>query len=96
MKKFIPLAIAATIVLGACTSGGSNYTENDAKGAIAAAEHELTRAKQSGYEWRDTGKMIKKAKAALKEGEIEGAVKMANKAKNQSTNALAQAAEQAK
>lgn len=95
MKKFIPFAIAATLVLGACTGGGgTSYTEKDAQSAILAAEHETKRAKAKGYEWRDTGKMIKKAKAALKEGDIEKAVKLANQAKRQSSNALAQAAEQ--
>jgi hypothetical protein len=96
MKKFIPFAVAATLVLGACTGGGSSsaYNAKDAESAILAAEHETKRAKAKGYEWRDTGKMIKKAKAALKEGNIDEAVKLANKAKRQSSSAIAQAAEQ--
>lgn len=97
MKKFIPFAVAATLVLGACTGGGgtsSAYNAKDAESAILAAEHEQKRAKAKGYEWRDTGKMIKKAKEALKEGKTDEAVKLANKAKRQSSNAIAQAAEQ--
>jgi len=94
MKKFIPLAIATALVFGACSSG-PKHTENDAKDAIAAAEAETKTAKAKGFEWRDTGKMIKKAQEALKNGDIDEAVKLANKAKRQSSNAIAQAADSA-
>lgn len=96
MKKFIPFAIAASLALGACASGGggSQVTKQDAESAILAAEHETNRAKAKGFEWRDTGKLIKKAKAAVKEGDFDKAMKLAGKAKRQSTNALAQAEEQ--
>lgn len=92
MKKFIPFAVAAAFALGACgTGGGPEHTQADANSAIMAAKHETKRAGAKGYEWRDTGKMIKKAEKAAKEGDFNKAVKLANKAKNQSTNALAQA-----
>lgn len=95
MNKFIPIAIAAALVLGAC-GGGNKHTAADAKSAIAAAEHETSRAKKKNNLWKSTGKIIKKAKKALKAGETDKAVKLANKAKRQSTNALAQAAAQKK
>jgi len=95
MRKIIPFAIAAALSLGACASdGGTSATEADASSAIMAAEHEQSRANKAGYEWRDTGKMIKKAKAAMKDGDFDKAIKLANKAKRQSTSALAQAEEQ--
>ncbi|MGD8926653.1 MAG: DUF4398 domain-containing protein [Thioalkalispiraceae bacterium] len=94
MRKIIPFAIAAAFALGACASGGPSYNKNDAASAITAAEHELDRAKAKTYEWRDTGKMIKKAKSAMKDGDFDKAVKLANKAKRQSTHALAQYEEQ--
>jgi len=96
MRKIIPFAIAAIIALGGCASGGgdSSATKGDASSAIIAAEHEKKRAKAKGYEWRDTGKIIKKAKKAMKAGEFGKAVKLANKAKRQSTHALAQYEEQ--
>lgn len=101
MKKFIPFAVAAAFALGACASGGStggsstsSVTDKDAQSAILAAEHELKRAKAQGAEWRDTGKLIKKAQEAMKAGNFDEAAKLANKAKNQSTNALAQAEQQ--
>lgn len=94
MRKIIPFAIAAVLALGACSTsgGGSSSAANkgDASSAILAAEHEKGRAKKKGYEWRDTGKIIKKAKKAMKAGDYDKAVKLANKAKRQSTNALAQ------
>jgi len=92
MRKFIPFTLAAALSLGACASGGGGptVTKGDAASAITAAEHEQRRAKAKGYEWRDTGKMIKKAKEAMKAEDFEKAAKLANKAKNQSSNALAQ------
>ena len=89
MNKIITLAAIAAFTLGACAAGPT-HTKNDASGAITAAEHENSRAKKKNYEWRDTGKIIKKAKAALKKGDFDGAVKLANKAKKQATSALAQ------
>jgi len=99
MKKVIPFALVAAFALGACTgggssSGGSAITKGDASSAITAAEHEKKRAKGKGYEWRDTGKIIKKAKKAMKAEDYAKAVKLANKAKRQSANALKQYAEQ--
>ena len=89
----IILMAATALTISACASGPS-HTKNDAKGAIAAAEHETMRANKKLYAWRDTGKIIKKAKKALKKGEYDKAVKLANKAKQQSTMALQQYAEQ--
>lgn len=89
MKKIVTLAAIAAFTLAACASGPV-HTKNDAAGAIGAAEHETSRAKKKNYEWRDTGKIIKKAKAAMKKGEFDTAVKLANKAKKQSTMALMQ------
>lgn len=91
MKKFIPFAVAAAFTLGACASGGgSTHTAQDADSAITAAEHELSRANAVGNAWRDTEKMIKEAQKAAKEGKYDDAVKLANKAKEQSSDAIAQ------
>lgn len=89
MKKIITLAAIAAFTLGACAAGPT-HTKNDAAGAITAAEHETNRAKKKNYEWRDTGKLIKKAKEAMKKGDFDKAVKLANEAKMQSTLALQQ------
>ena len=93
MKKIMILAAAAVLTISACASGPT-HTKNDATGAISAAEHETARVSKVHYEWRDTGKLIKEAKEALKKGDFDTAVKLANKAKEQSTMALAQYEEQ--
>jgi hypothetical protein len=101
MKKLIPFVIAAGLALGGCASGGDTSSSatasgnmssaKDATSAIMAAEQELTKAAAAGNEWRDTGSIIAKAKAAEKAGKFDDAVKLAGVAKRQSENALAQA-----
>ncbi|UCE89590.1 MAG: SoxXA-binding protein [Pseudomonadota bacterium] len=94
MKKLASLAIAIVValMLSACAGGekAPAVSAEDAQAAIAAAKDATNKAKSVGYEWRDTGKVIKGAEAALKEGKVEDAIKLANKAKRQSENAYAQ------
>lgn len=91
MKKVLALLVAAGITLGACAgSQESSVTKGDAESAITAAKHELKRAKAIDYAWRDTGKLIKKAEAAMKDGDLDKAVDLANEAKMQSTLAIQQ------
>ena len=54
-----------------------------AQSAIAAAESARKKAASIDGEWRDTGKMIKKAQAALKAGDSAKAIKLAKKAEKQ-------------
>jgi rhodanese-related sulfurtransferase len=54
-----------------------------AQSAIDKAETSRQHAASVGGEWRDTGKMIKKAKAALKEKQFDKAIKLAKKADRQ-------------
>jgi hypothetical protein len=54
-----------------------------AESAIAAAKDAQKHAASVGGEWRDTGKMIAKAEALLKEGKDEEAMKMAEAAEMQ-------------
>ncbi|MEJ2360268.1 MAG: hypothetical protein P8Z75_02390 [Gammaproteobacteria bacterium] len=95
MKKLIPFAVAASLALGGCASGGgmssgAMHNAQDAAAAIKAAEQELAAAKAVDYVWRDTGKMIKKAKAEAKAGKYNKAYHLAELAKRQSINAVAQ------
>ena len=91
MNKFVPFFIATALVLSAC-GAPQKHNKNDAAAAIMAAEQMNKKAKKAEFEWRDTGKIIKKAKAAAKDGEFDEAVKQANKAKKQAEMALQQAA----
>lgn len=65
-----------------------------AKAAIADAKAAQKSAKSVGGEWRDTGKTIKKAEAALKAGDFANATKLANKAKFEGEMGKKQAMEQ--
>ncbi len=55
-------------------------TKEGASKAIAAADASRKKAGKVGGEWRDTGKMIKKAKKAAEAGDFAKAVKLAKKA----------------
>jgi len=89
MKKLVPFMIATAMLVAAC-GAPQKHTKNDAAAAIMAAEAENKKAKKVKFEWRDTGKIIKKAKAAAKDGEFDEAVKQANKAKKQAQMAMQQ------
>jgi len=62
-----------------------------AEQAIADAKSSNAQAKKMGVEWRDTGKMIKKAEKALADGDAAKATEIANKAQRQAENAMKQA-----
>lgn len=65
-----------------------------AQTAIDKAETSRTHAASVSGEWRDTGKLIKKAKAALKAGEFDKAIKLAGKAERQGSYGYEQAVSQ--
>jgi starvation-inducible outer membrane lipoprotein len=90
MKKIAMLAAAATLLLGACAAPAPTVSKDDAMAAIDMAKQETAAAAKVNYEWRDTGKIIKQAEEAMKKEDYATAVKLANKAKNQSSNALMQ------
>lgn len=88
--KFASLIVLVFAVAVGCTTTDSTSNEQAAKDAIAAAKKANADAKAVGYEWRDTAKLIKKAEAALEDGDYDNAIKLANKAKGQAENAIAQ------
>ncbi len=61
-----------------------------AKNAIYSAKIKNARAAKLGYEWRDTGKLIKMAEKAAAAGNNDKAIKLANEAAAQADNAIAQ------
>ena len=88
-----------TLLLGAVlaiSSSGfmSSAIAADAAAAIAAAKAAQKQAASVGGEWRDTGKMIKKAESLLKEGKNEEAAKLAEKAEAQGMLGYMQATSQ--
>jgi len=89
------LLLAATF---AVCSGAGLATVNAAgmspEAAIAAAKEAQKQAASVGGEWRDTGKMIKKAEALLKAGKTDEATKMAEAAEAQGMLGYMQATSQ--
>lgn len=92
MKKLAILLTVSTLALGGCswswpwnwgssssTSSGS-ATKESVTAAITEAEAAQKKAGTSA-EWRDVGKMIKDAKAALEKGELDHAMKQVKEAK---------------
>ncbi len=75
----------------------ANSTDTQRFDAVyAAATAARKHAAALGHEWRDTRKLLKKAKAAAKSGDFETAVQLAEQARFQSERAVEQAEEQAK
>lgn len=85
MKKTLVAAAVAMMVMnaGVHAAGHAKAAPADASAAIEAAKKANKAAKAVGYEWRDTGKMIKKAEKLAKAGKTAEAVKLANTAKQQ-------------
>ena len=85
--------IAALVCAAALCSTGSNALADEAsyKSAMESALAAQKKAKNVGYEWRDTRKLIKKAKSLAKKGEFDKAEKLANRATFQGNAAHAQA-----
>lgn len=91
MKTIIVFTTVCTLVLSlaACQSTPTK-TMAQANAAIEAAEMVNNKAKKSFYEWRDTGKIIKKAKKAKQKGDFDKAIKLANTAERHAKHAVAQ------
>ena len=97
MRKisYVVAVLGATLLLAACA--GDTMSEPDEKSynaAYEAAEAARKEAASMKYEWRDTAKMLKKAEETAGKGDYATAQKLANKARKQSENAIAQAKEQ--
>lgn len=99
IKKII--TVGAIVLLSACAGMQSSEQQIEAKpvavvsladadAAITAAEMARKAASAVGYEWRHTAKIIKQAKAAAKKKSYQKAVELANKAKKEGEDALAQ------
>ena len=95
----MPLLLAA-LALGfvGCAStpeqaapAASSVDKAAAEKAIADAKSANAEAKKLNAEWRDTGDLIKQAEDALAAGDFAKAVELANQAKREADNAIAQA-----
>ncbi len=77
--------LAAAIAFGGATSSllADEASAEKVQKLIDAADAARKEAASVNGEWRDTGKMIKKAKEKLAEGDYVGAAKLANEAAKQ-------------
>ncbi len=90
------LLTASIAVFSSGYLASANAGEMSAKDAIAAAKEAQMQARSVGGEWRDTGKMIKKAEKLLKEGKAKEAAKLAQEAEAQGMLGYMQATSQTK
>ncbi len=100
MRTTARLFSVALLSLGLITGCASTEEAADdsslAEQAIADAKAANAEAKAVNYEWRDTGKLIKKAEEKLAAGDDAAAIKLANQAEEQANIAVAQAASENK
>ena len=90
LNKFI---LAAVLALGGAMLSGGAFA-GSAEDAIADAKEARKQADMVGGEWRDTGKMIKKAEELLAEGKAAEAEALARKAEAQGMLGYMQATSQ--
>jgi len=90
--RLFSVALLSLGLITGCASTEEASDSSSAEKAIADAKAANAEAKAVHYEWRDTGKIIKKAEKKLAAGDEDGALKLANKAKAQAVTAVAQAA----
>lgn len=94
-KPLFILMLVLGLVAG-CASGsgggmGGASSSSSAEQAIADAKSANAEAQAMGVAWRDTGKMIEAAEAALSAGDEAKAIELADEARRQAENAMAQA-----
>jgi len=92
IKPFFIIMLVLGLVAGcASTPDEGAVDQATAEQAIADAKSANAQAKKMNAEWRDTGKMIASAEAALEAGDYAKATDIANKATRQAENAMQQA-----
>ena len=103
IKDLLKLTAIAVITVGFVASCARDSTETmepmaeecmgatpDVKNAIYAAKLKNARARNLGYEWRDTAKLITAAEKAAGECDFDRAKTLANKAEAEASDAIAQ------
>jgi nucleoid-associated protein YgaU len=93
--RLISVALLSLGLMAGCATTSEEEPVDDgtvaAEQAIAEAKAANKEAAAAGYEWRDTGDLIKKAEEALAAGNTDEATKLANQARDQARAAIAQA-----
>ncbi len=84
--RIITTAALLALLTAPVTTIASTSFDQAKKEAVAA----IDKAKAAGFEWRDSRKILKKAEKAEKAGDHKKALKLANQAKKQGIDAVAQ------
>ena len=100
LLKFTAIAVITVGFAVGCTSDSSETMEPmaeecmgatpEVKNAIYAAKLKNARARNLGFEWRDTAKTIAAAEKAAEECDNDRAMTLANKAEAEASDAIAQ------
>ena len=90
IKTIAGVTFVASIV--ALTSVSKSVASDEFDASWKAADEQRQEAAKVGYEWRDTKKLLKKAKAANEAGDSDKAMKLVAQAHEQSSDAIAQQA----
>ena len=88
IKSLATALILTTLSLGTVST---TFAADDAATAITEAKKATNAAKKAGFEWKNWGKMYKKADAAIKDGKTDKALKIAKKLTMQGLAAQEQA-----
>lgn len=97
MDMLTKKTLCAGLLVAVFGVGGPTAIAADAtsfKTSYDAAEAARKKAASVGFEWRDTRKMLKKAKALADKGDFEKAQQLTEKARFQGDAAYAQAGQQ--
>ena len=89
-----PELILAAALLALTATPLAVQAANDYETAKKAALVQVDKARDVGYEWRDSRQLLKEADAAAKAGDTEKAIKLAKKVEEQGKAAVKQAKQQ--
>jgi nucleoid-associated protein YgaU len=89
--RLLSVALLSLGLITGCASTEEAADTPSAAQAISDAKAANAEAKALNNEWRDTGKLIEDAEKKLADGDEAGALALANEAKAQAENAIAQA-----
>ena len=90
-KPLIGLVLTGLLATGCSAYGTKEASPENYNSAVEKAKISIANAKKAHYEWRDSGKILKKAAKAAKAGDYTTATKLANKAGRQGELAVKQA-----
>ncbi len=93
-KPLLGLILTGLIATGCAGTATKTVSVEDYTKAMSDAKAAIQKARSVNYEWRDSGKILKKAAKLAKAGNYAKALKLALKAKQQGELAYAQSIDQ--